>query len=157
MTPEETKALVIHFISCRQCSRPWGPRVTGMFINTVTKLLVDPGRACANHHHEHVRNVEAKRVQYDETWRFVYAKLKNVERVTSAPRGAGNVWTWTDIDADSKLIIAYVLGGRDGGYASYRTCRRCASADAALYAGDGGGDRHHGSRHGLNRGADRGG
>ncbi len=92
-------------------------RIAGVSINTVTKLMVDAGRACAKHHHEYVRNIAAKRVQCDEIWSFVYAKQKNVPRATSAPRSAGDVWTWTAIDADSKLIIAYLLGGRDGGYA----------------------------------------
>ena len=92
-------------------------RITGVSINTVTKLLVDAGKACAIHHHEHVRNVTAQRVQCDEIWSFVYAKQKNVSDAKDAPAGAGDIWTWTAIDADSKLIIAYLLGGRDGGYA----------------------------------------
>ena len=92
-------------------------RVCGVSINTVSKLLVDTGKACAAHHHEHVRNVTARRVQCDEIWSFVYAKQKNVPDAKDAPAGAGDVWTWTAIDADSKLIIAYLLGGRDGGYA----------------------------------------
>ena len=93
-------------------------RITGVSINTVTKLLVDAGKACAIHHHEHVRNVAARRVQCDEIWSFVYAKQKNVPDAKDAPAGAGDVWTWTAIDADSKLIISYLLGGRDGGYAA---------------------------------------
>ena len=93
-------------------------RVSGVSINTVTKLLVDAGKACAAHHHEHVRNVTARRVQCDEIWSFVYAKQKNVADAKDAPVGAGDVWTWTAIDADSKLIISYLLGGRDGGYAA---------------------------------------
>ena len=92
-------------------------RITGVSINTVTKLLVDAGKACAAHHHEHVHNVTARRVQCDEIWSFVYAKQKNVSDAKDAPAGAGDIWTWTAIDADSKLIIAYLLGGRDGGYA----------------------------------------
>ena len=93
-------------------------RITGVSINTVTKLLVDAGTACAAYHHEHVRNVTSRRVQCDEIWSFVYAKQKNVADAKDAPAGAGDVWTWTAIDADSKLIISYLLGGRDGGYAA---------------------------------------
>ena len=93
-------------------------RITGVSINTVTKLLVDAGTACAAYHHEHVRNVVAARVQCDEIWSFVYAKQKNVADAKEAPAGAGDIWTWTAIDAYSKLIIAYLLGGRDGGYAA---------------------------------------
>ena len=93
-------------------------RISGVSINTVTKLLVDAGKACAAYHHEHVRNVEARRVQCDEIWSFVYAKQKNVAGAKDAPAGASDIWTWTAIDADSKLIVAYLLGGRDSGYAA---------------------------------------
>jgi IS1 family transposase len=93
-------------------------RVAGVSINTVTKLMVDAGKACAAHHHEQVRSVTARRVQCDEIWSFVYAKQKNVTGAKDAPMGAGDVWTWTALDADSKLIISYLLGGRDAGCAS---------------------------------------
>ena len=83
-------------------------------INTVTKLLVDAGEACANYHDETVRNVAASNVQCDEIWSFCYAKGKNVSRAKSAPLGAGDVWTWTAIDSDSKMILAYEVGDRSG-------------------------------------------
>jgi len=86
-------------------------RVTGCSINTVTKLLVDVGRACQKFHDEKVVNVTSKRVQCDEIWSFVYSKQKNV------PEGmhgeAGDVWTWVGIDADTKLVISYYVGNRD--------------------------------------------
>ena len=86
-------------------------RMADISINTVTKLLVDVGRACEKFHNEKVVSVEAKRVQCDEIWSFIYSKQKNV------PEGmedyAGDVWTWTAIDADSKLIISWMVGGRD--------------------------------------------
>ena len=85
-------------------------------INTVTKLLVDAGKACAAYHDEHVRGVKAARVQCDEIWSFCYAKQKNVA-TAKRQEGAGDVWTWTAIDADSKLIVSYLVGGRDGDYA----------------------------------------
>ena len=93
-------------------------RVAGVSINTVTKMLIRAGEACATYHDEHVHNVPAKRVQCDEIWSFVYAKQKNVGRAQAAPEQAGDVWTWTAIDADSKLIVSYLVGGRDGGYAA---------------------------------------
>jgi IS1 family transposase len=65
-----------------------------------------------------VRNVQSKRVQCDEIWSFCYAKAKNVADAKAAPEGAGDIWTWTALDADSKLIIAYDCGGRDAEYAS---------------------------------------
>ncbi len=93
-------------------------RISGVSINTITKLLVDAGKACAAYHHEHVRNVEARRVQCIKIWSFVYTKQKNVTGAKDAPAVAGDIWTWTAIDTDSKLIVAYLLGGRDSGYAA---------------------------------------
>ena len=61
-----------------------------------------------------MRNVTSKRVQVDEIWSFTYAKQKNVAGAKAAPEGAGDTWTWTALDADSKLIISYFVGGRDG-------------------------------------------
>lgn len=92
-------------------------RVADVSINTVTKLLVDAGTACAIFHDEKVRDVKAKRVQCDEIWSFAYAKAKNVASAKAAPDGSGDVWTWTALDADSKLIVSWLVGGRDGGYA----------------------------------------
>ena len=93
-------------------------RVSGVSINTVTKLLIKAGEACAEYHNAHVRDIQAKRVQCDEIWSFVYAKKKNVANAEAAPENAGDAWTWTAIDADSKLIISYLVGGRDSGYAA---------------------------------------
>ena len=93
-------------------------RIVDVSINTVTKLLEDAGRVCAEHHDRTVRGVKAKRVQCDEIWAFCYAKQKNVETAKAAPEEAGDVWTWTALDADSKLIVSYLIGGRDAGYAS---------------------------------------
>ena len=88
-------------------------RNTGASINTVTKLLVAAGTACAAYHDEHVRGVPAKRVQADEIWTFTYAKEKNVDRAKAAPDFAGDTWTWTGIDADSKMVISWLVGHRD--------------------------------------------
>jgi IS1 family transposase len=92
-------------------------RVVGVSINTVTKLLVDAGTVCAAYHDEHVRDVTAARVQCDEIWSFAYAKAKNVATAKAAPEDAGDVWTWTALDADPKLIVSWLVGGRDSGYA----------------------------------------
>lgn len=93
-------------------------RVGDVSINTVSGLLVDAGKACAEHHDLAVRNVASKRIQADEIWSFCYAKQKNVATAKAAPEEAGDVWTWTALDADSKLIISYLVGGRDAGYAN---------------------------------------
>jgi IS1 family transposase len=89
-------------------------RVADVSINTVTKMLVDAGEACATFHDENVRGVRASRVQCDEIWSFVYSKEKNVETAKAAPQGAGDAWTWTALDADSKLIVSYFVGDRSG-------------------------------------------
>lgn len=93
-------------------------RVVGVSINTVTKLLVEAGEACAAYHDKAVRNVKASRIQCDEIWSFCYAKQKNVASAKAAPEEAGDVWTWTALDADSKMIVSYLVGGRDSGYAT---------------------------------------
>lgn len=87
-------------------------RITGVSINTVTKLLVDAGEACAAYHDENVIGVRAQLVQCDEIWSFCYAKDKNVPKAKAAPEGAGDVWTWTAIDSESKMILAYEVGDR---------------------------------------------
>lgn len=87
-------------------------RVCDVSINTVTKLLVDAGKVCADFHDNAVRNVKSQRVQCDEIWSFSYAKARNVRDAKSAPEAAGDVWTWTAIDADSKLIISWHVGDR---------------------------------------------
>ncbi len=106
-------AMMVEGSSMRSISR-----VVGCSINTVTKTLVDAGEACASYHNENVRNVTASRIQCDEIWSFCYAKKKNVKTAKAAPEGAGDVWTWTALDADSKLIVSYLVGGRDAGYAN---------------------------------------
>jgi hypothetical protein len=75
-------------------------------------------KACVEFHDAMVRDVNAKRVQYDEIWSFCYAKQKNVETARAAPEMAGDLWTWVGMDADSKLIISYLVGDR-GGQAAY--------------------------------------
>lgn len=92
-------------------------RICDVSINTVSKVLVDAGTACARFHDEKVQNVKALRVQCDEIWSFAAAKQKNVSTMKSPVRGAGDTWTWTGIEAQSKLIISWMVGGRDGGYA----------------------------------------
>jgi IS1 family transposase len=113
MNKLDTKARVqILTMLCEGSSMRSVSRVTGVSFNTVVKLLVDAGKLCAAFHDERVRNVKSQRVQCDEIWSFSYAKAKNVSRAKAAPEGAGDVWTWTAIDADSKLIISWHVGDR---------------------------------------------
>jgi IS1 family transposase len=109
----KTRALIIRLLvegnSIRATSR-----IADVSKNTVTKLLEDAGKACAQYHDENVRGVEAKHVQADEIWSFCYAKAKNVEGAKAAPADAGDIWTWTAMDRDSKLMISYTIGDRSG-------------------------------------------
>ena len=93
-------------------------RVADVAYNSVCALLEDAGKACEAFHDATVRNVTAKRVQCDEIWSFCYAKARNVETAKAAPEGAGDLWSWTGMDADSKLIIGYLCGKRDASYAN---------------------------------------
>lgn len=94
-------------------------RVADVSINTVSKLLVEAGEVCLTLHDETVRNVKASRIQCDEIWSFCHTKQKNVATAKAAPEGAGDVWTWTAIDADTKLIVAFHVGNRSGEDAIY--------------------------------------
>ena len=109
----EERAKILHLL-CERMSIRAITRLTGASKNTVAKLLIDAGKACAAYHDAHVRDVKASRVQVDEIWSFTYAKQKNVAAAKAAPEGAGDTWTWTALDADSKMILSYFVGGRDG-------------------------------------------
>ncbi len=93
-------------------------RVADVSINTVAKLLIEAGTACAAFHDRTVRNVAARKVQCDEIWSFCYAKARNVKTAKTPPEGAGDVWTWTAIDSESKLIVSWLVGNRDAGCAT---------------------------------------
>jgi IS1 family transposase len=92
-------------------------RVADVSINTVAKLLLDAGKACAAFHDAKVRGVKARRVQVDEIWSFTAAKQKNVAGMKKPVDGAGDTWTWTAIEADTKLLITWLVGGRNIEYA----------------------------------------
>ena len=104
-------SMLVEGMSMRSISR-----TIGVSINTVTKLLVDAGHACAANHDEAVRGIRGhRRVECDEIWSFVYAKERAVRHAKAAPEGAGDAWTFTAIDADAKLIVSYLVSGaRDG-------------------------------------------
>jgi len=90
--------------------------MTGVSKNTVVKLLADLGTACAGYHDRHVRNLRVRRMQCDEIWCFVGAKAKNAS-LEKKQEGWGDIWTWVGIDADTKVVVSYLVGGRDGGWA----------------------------------------
>lgn len=89
-------------------------RITGVARMTVEKLLRDLGEACQRHHDATVQNLKSKRIQADEIWAFCYAKRANVTpEILKRNPDAGDVWTWTAIDADSKLMVSWAVGGRN--------------------------------------------
>lgn len=91
-------------------------RMMGVAKGTVLSLIASLGDACAAHHNEHVRDVTTRRIQADEVWSFVGAKMKNASEEKAA-QGWGDVWTWTALDADSKLIVSYLVGQRGADWA----------------------------------------
>ena len=93
-------------------------RMTDSAKNTVVKLLVDIGRACAEYQNQTLRNLKCKRLQCDEIWSFCYSKEKNIPEDKREQFGYGDVWTWTGICADSKLVPAWLVGNRDAETAS---------------------------------------
>ncbi len=106
--------LMVEGMSMRAISR-----VTGASKNTVAKLLEDAGAAFSDYQDRTLRGLTCKRVQVDEIWAFVYAKEKNVAGAKAAPGGAGDVWTWMAIDADTKLIPSFYVGARDANAAQH--------------------------------------
>jgi IS1 family transposase len=114
--PPETRTQILAML-CEGSSMRSISRVADVSINTVTKLLIDAGTACAAFHDEKVRGVKARGVQVDEIWSFTAAKQKNVPAMRKPVAGAGDTWTWTAIEADTKLLITWLVGGRDSDYA----------------------------------------
>src|SRR5688572_25383075 len=97
------KRVQILSMLCEGMSMRATARIADVSFNTVEKLLQDAGAACADYHDRTVRGVTSQRVQCDEIWSFVHAKQKNVPTAKAAPQGAGDIWTWTALDADHKL------------------------------------------------------
>jgi len=114
--PLETRVQILSKF-CEGASMRSISHVADCSINTITKLLIDAGKACSAFHDDAVRDVKAKRVQVDEIWSFTYAKQKNVAKAKAAPTDAGDTWTWTAIEAETKLLVSWLVGGRDGEYA----------------------------------------
>jgi IS1 family transposase len=114
--PPKTRVQILSML-CEGSSMRSISRVCDVSINTVAKLLVDAGKACATFHDDKVRGVKARRVQVDEIWSFTAAKQKNVAKMKTPVAGAGDTWTWTAIEAETKLLITWLVGGRDSEYA----------------------------------------
>jgi transposase len=109
--------MMVEGVSIRAISR-----MTGASKNTIVKLLADAGEACAAYQDQAFRNLTCKRLQLDEIWSFVACKQKNVPTARKGEFGIGDVWTWTAIDADTKLVPSFLIGTRDGDAARAFVC-----------------------------------
>src|SRR5688572_10335949 len=107
---------------CEGCSMRSTSRMTGVAFNTVKKLLIDAGEACAKFQHDTIRGLNCLKLQLDEVLSFVVAKEKNVEAMKRPVAGAGSVWTWIAIDADTKLSPSWLVGLRDAEHATAFVC-----------------------------------
>jgi IS1 family transposase len=114
--PLATRSQILSML-CEGSSMRSISRVADVSINTVSKLLIDAGKACAAFHDATVQDVKSRRIQVDEIWSFTYAKQKNVPAAKRQDLAYGDTWTWTAIDAESKLIVSWLVGGRDSDYA----------------------------------------
>src|SRR6202049_238093 len=92
--------------------------MTGVSKGAILRLLVEVGTACGEYQTITLRNVPAKRVQIDEIWSYVGAKQKNVTEEMAAERICGDVWTFTAIEAQTKLVLSWQIGRRDAGFAT---------------------------------------
>jgi IS1 family transposase len=108
----ETRTQVLHLL-CEGNSIRAVTRLTGVTKRAVTKLLADAGRAAAAYQDRVLRNLDCSKVQIDEIWSFVFCKQDNRKKAKAAPAGAGDAWTFTAICADTKLLIAWLVGQRD--------------------------------------------
>jgi IS1 family transposase len=111
--PLAKRAQILNLL-CEGMSMRAVSRVVDVSFNTVAKALIDAGTVCAEMHDELVRDVRAERIECDEIWAFNYCKQRAVASAKNAPADAGDIWTWTGIDADSKLIVSYLVGDRSG-------------------------------------------
>lgn len=107
------KKIQILQMLCEGVSMRGISRVTGCSINTVNKILVETGKKCDEWHYNNVKNLNCRNVQVDEIWAFCYAKEKNLEDAKAPPEKAGDLWTWTAVCPDTKMVISWHTGERD--------------------------------------------
>lgn len=113
LTPEKRAAVLTALVEGNSIRST--VRMTGVAKNTIVRLLKDAGETCAAYQDQVIRNVACRRIQCDEIWSFVYGKDRNIPREVreSSPFVVGSVWTWTAIDADSKLMVSWLVGQRN--------------------------------------------
>lgn len=111
-TRKQVLTLLVEGNSMRATSR-----IADVAFNSVVKLLIDAGKACGEYQDQTLRNLSCRRIQCDEIWSFTYAKAKNVPTAKAAPESAGDTWTWVGMCADTKLVLSWLVGGRNSEYA----------------------------------------
>jgi IS1 family transposase len=116
LTMEKKVAVVSPLVE--GCSVRSTSRMTGVAKGTILRLLAEVGKACTAYQNVALRNIPGKRVQVDEIWSFCYAKQKNVTETIAQQRVAGDVWTFVAIEAQTKLVISWLVGRRDAGCAA---------------------------------------
>jgi len=114
--PIEKRAQILHLLVEGNSMRATS-RIADVSINTVTKLLIDAGTACLAYQDKAIRDIKSRRVQCDEIWSFCQSKEKNVAEENKGVLGHGDAYTWTAIDADTKMCISWLVGRRSGEYA----------------------------------------
>jgi IS1 family transposase len=110
--PLETRAKLLHMLVEGNNLRATS-RMADVAYNSVLKLVGDAGKACSDYQDTALRNLPCRRIQVDEIWAFCYTKQKNVERAKNPVEGAGDIWTWTAICADTKVVPSWLVGSRD--------------------------------------------
>jgi IS1 family transposase len=114
--PTAKRAQILHLL-VEGSSMQAAARIADVSFNSVVKLLVDAGEACSEYQDRRFRNLNCKRLQVEEIWSFVHCKQRVVATAKAAPQGAGDIWTWMAIDADTKLVPSWLVGHRDSGAA----------------------------------------
>lgn len=114
----EKRVTILHAL-CEGMSMRSASRLTGVALNTIARLLDDASEAAAAFHDENVRGLQSRFLQCDEIWGFAWCKERTLPYAKGAPPGSGSVWTWTAIDADSKVLVSYTVGPRDPDSALY--------------------------------------
>jgi len=133
----EKRAQILHLLVGGNSMRATS-RIAGVSINTVTKLLIDAGSACLAFQDEVIRGIKSKRIQCDEVWSFCGSKEKNVPDELKGQKGGHDCYTWTAIDADTKLAISWFVGRRDVEYAeAFMSDLAWRLADRIQFASDG--------------------
>jgi IS1 family transposase len=117
-----TKRTQILTLLCEGTSMRAAARIADVSLNAVMRLLVSAGEACSEYQDKTLRNLTCKRLQLDEIWAFVFAKERNASQAMRDAGKAGDIWTWTAIDADTKLIASWMVGDRSGETARIFVC-----------------------------------